>query len=72
MFLLRLKEIGGLSVKMADVSRSFLRIRLISKITSNDVPGNFVVKGMKCQNLKRFYHQKFLTKVVLECLDGKY
>ena len=34
MFLLRLKEIRGLSVKMADVSGSFLRIRKLRLMTS--------------------------------------
>ena len=42
MFLLRVKEIRKLSVKMADASGNL-------KITGNDAP-NFVVKGMKCQN----------------------
>ena len=42
MFLLRLKEIRGLPVKMTDIFKNL-------KITDNDVP-NFVGKGMKCQN----------------------
>ena len=49
---------------MAEVSGS-----LLMKITTNDVP-NFVVKGMKCQNYKGFYHQKFLPNVVSECPDS--
>ena len=44
MFFLRLKEIKGLSVKMADVSVSFLRIWKLRLMV--DVP-NFVVKRMK-------------------------
>ena len=36
MFLLRLKEIRGLSVKMADVSGSFLRICAISPISGGN------------------------------------
>ena len=63
MFLLRLKEMRVLSVKMANVAGSFLRIRKLRLMMS---------LRDEMSKLKGFYHQKLWPNKVSVCPDVKY